>query len=94
MENKRSNWSTKLSGKVSQSIKRAFIELLLKNAVKFYITVDITMVRKDKEGFKERTTTFFHGSTRILLRASQIPEILQASAEKISESFDEFLRNG
>ena len=52
------------------------------------------MVRKDKEGVKERTTAYFHGSTRILLRASQIPEMLQSSAEKLNQSFDDFLRNG
>ena len=80
--------------KYHDALKRALIELLLKNALKIYITVDITMVRKDKEGITERTTTFFHGSTRILLRASQIPEMLQSSAEKINQSFDEFLRNG
>ena len=80
--------------KYHNALKRALIDLLIKNAVKIYITVDITMVRKTKEGVTERTTTFFHGSTRILLRASQIPEMLQSSAEKINQSFDEFLRNG
>ena len=74
--------------KYHSALKRALIEIVTKNAVKFYLTVDITMVRKDKEGIKERTTTFFHGATRILLRASQIPEMLQASAEKINQSFD------
>ena len=80
--------------KYNSALNRALIVLLIKNAVKFYISVDITMVRKDKEGNTERTTVYFQGSTRILVRASQIPEMLQASATKISESFDEFLRNG
>ena len=64
------------------AIKRALIDLLTKSTVKFYIIITITMVRKDKEGVKERTAAYFHGSTRILLRASQIPEMLQSSAEK------------
>jgi len=41
-----------------------------------YIIVEVTMVRKDQFGVKERKKTFFHGSTQILLRASQIPEML------------------
>ena len=80
--------------KYNSALNRALIVLLIKNAVKFYIAVDITMVRKDKEGNTERTTAYFQGSTRILLRASQITEMLQASATKIGQSFDDFLRNG
>ena len=53
-----------------------------------------TMIRKDQYGIKERGTFYFQGSTRLLLRASQIPEMLQSSTEKIVQSFDEFLRHG
>ena len=80
--------------KYHNTLKRALIELLVQNAVKMYINVQITMVHKDKSGIKERSTTYFHGSTRIVLRASQIPEMLQSSTEKINQSFDEFLKNG
>lgn len=83
-----------LMAKYHNTLKRALRDLLVKNAVKMFIIVEITMVRKDKSGIKERSTTYFHGSTRILLRASQIPEMLQSSTEKINQSFDEFLKNG
>ena len=83
-----------LMNKYHNAMKRALLDLLIKNALKFYISMIITMVRKDKDGVKERTTAFFQGSTRILLRASQIPEMLQSSTDKIMESFDIFLKNG
>ena len=56
--------------------------------------MQMTMIRKDRFGIKERGTFYFQGSTRLLLRASQIPEMLQSSTEKIVQSFDEFLRHG
>ena len=83
-----------LMAKYNNDLQRTLINLLIKNPLKFYITIAITMVRKDMEGIKERTTTHFNGSTRILLRATQIPEMLQSSTEKINQSFDQFLRNG
>ena len=83
-----------LMAKYHNTLKRTLRDLLIKNAVKMYITVDITMVRKTKEGVTERTTAYFQGSTRTLLRESQIPEMLRSSTEKIGQSFDEFLRNG
>ena len=83
-----------LMAKYHDALKRALISILIKHAVKMYIIVEVTMVRKDQYGLKERKKTFFHGSTRILLRASQIPEMLQSSTAKMNESFDEFLRDG
>ena len=56
--------------------------------------MQMTMIRKDQYGIKERGTFYFQGSTRLLLRASQIPEMLQSSTEKIVQSFDEILRDG
>ena len=83
-----------LMAKYHDALKRALISILIKHALKMYIIVEVTMVRKDQYGLKERKKTFFHGSTRILLRASQIPEMLQSSTAKMNESFDEFLRDG
>ena len=83
-----------LMAKYHDALKRAIISILIKHALKMYIIVEVTMVRKDQYGLKERKKTFFHGSTRILLRASQIPEMLQSSTAKMNESFDEFLRDG
>ena len=83
-----------LMAKYHSALKRTLIEVLIKNAVKMYINVEITMVRKDQTGIKARSSSYLHGSTRILLRASQIPEMLQSSTEKINQSFDVFLKNG
>ena len=83
-----------LMAKYHDALKRALISILIKHAVKMFIIVEVTMVRKDQYGIKERKKTYFHGSTRILLRASQIPEMLQSSTAKMNESFDEFLRDG
>ena len=83
-----------LMNKYHSALKRSLISVLIKHAVKMYINMQMTMIRKDRFGIKERGTFYFQGSTRLLLRASQIPEMLQASTQKIVQSFDEFLRHG
>ena len=83
-----------LMNKYHSALKRSLISVLIKHALKMYINIQTTMVRKDQYGIKERGTFYFQGSTRLLLRASQIPEMLQSSTEKIVQSFDEFLRHG
>ena len=83
-----------LMNKYHSALKRSLISVLIKHAVKMYINMQMTMIRKDQYGIKERGTFYFQGSTRLLLRASQIPEMLQSSTEKIVQSFDEFLRDG
>ena len=83
-----------LMAKYHSALKRSLISVLIKHAVKMYINMQMTMIRKDRFGIKERGTFYFQGSTRLLLRASQIPEMLQASTQKIVQSFDEFLRHG
>ena len=83
-----------LMNKYHSALKRSLISVLIKHAVKMYINMQMTMIRKDQYGIKERGTFYFQGSTRLLLRASQIPEMLQSSTEKIVQSFDEFLRQG
>ena len=76
-------------------IKRHLIHLLTESAVKFYIVMTITMVKEDQDtNKKQRTTSHFQGGTRTLLRATKINEYIDASAEKINQSFDEFLRRG
>ena len=47
--------------KYNDDLKRSLINLLVKNPVKFYINVEITMVRKDQSGIKERSTNYFQG---------------------------------
>ena len=47
--------------KYNDDLKRSLINLLIKNPVKFYINVEITMVRKDQSGIKERSTNYFQG---------------------------------
>ena len=80
--------------KYHTTLKRTLRDLLIKNAVKMYIIIEVTLVRKSKEGVTERTTAYFQGSTRTLLLESEIPQLLQASTEKINQSFDDFLKNG
>ena len=76
-------------------IKRHLIHLLTESPVKFYIVMTITMVKEDQDtNKKQRTTSHFQGGTRTLLRATKINENIDASAEKINQSFDEFLRRG
>ena len=76
-------------------IKRHLIHLLTESPVKFYIVMTITMVKEDRvTGEKQRMTSHFQGGTRTLLRPAKINENIDASAEKINQSFDEFLRRG
>ena len=75
-------------------LKRWLQMLLLKNPLKFYITMKITMVKISKDGVKHRATAGFNGATRVLLRDSEISEMLKSTSEKISESFAIWSRNG
>merc|ERR1712240_718645 len=47
--------------KYHNDLKRSLIKLLMKNPVKFYYNLEITMVRKDQSGIKERSTNYFQG---------------------------------
>ena len=47
--------------KYHDDLKRSLINLLVKNPVKFYINMEITMVRKDQSGITERSTNYFQG---------------------------------
>ena len=47
--------------KYHNDLKRSLINLLVKNPVKFYINMEITMVRKDQSGITERSTNYFQG---------------------------------
>ena len=47
--------------KYHNDLKRSLINLLVKNPVKFYITLIITSVRKNQSGITERSTNYFQG---------------------------------
>ena len=47
--------------KYNDDLKRSLINLLVKNPVKFYITLIITSVRKNQSGITERSTNYFQG---------------------------------
>ena len=47
--------------KYHNDLKRSLINLLVKNPVKFYITLIITSVRKNLSGITERSTNYFQG---------------------------------
>ena len=76
------------------ALKRHLAALLKNTAIKFYIIMDTTMVKEDQDGFKQRTTAYFNGETRLLLNHHDIQERLVSSAHRINESFDQFLRKG
>ena len=80
--------------KYHNTIKRWLQMLLLKNPLKFYLTMRITMVKINKDGVKQRATAGFNGATRILLRDSEISEIYRNTSEKIVESFTIWSKNG
>ena len=83
-----------LLNKYHNILKRWLQMLLLKSPLKFYITMKITMVKISKDGVKQRATAGFNGATRVLLRDSEISEMLKSASEKISESFAIWSRNG
>ena len=76
------------------ALKRHLAALLKNNPIKFYTVMDITMVKEDQDGIKQRTTGYFNGATRVLLNQNDIQERLVASAHTINENFDQFLRKG
>ena len=77
-----------------ERILRWLVRLLLKNPLKFYITMRITMVKHIKDGDPQFATAGFNGATRVLLRASEIPDLYQVITEKIIESFNIWCQNG
>ena len=70
------------------------IGLVMKDPRKFYLVMQITLVKKNREGTHERLTTYFRSSIRTILRSSQINEILEESATQINTSFENFIQRG
>ena len=53
------------------------------------------MVKEDQvTSKKQKKRSYFQGGTKTLLRATKINDNIDASREKINQSFDEFLRRG
>ena len=70
------------------------IGLVMKDPRKFYLVMQITLVKKNREGTHERLTSYFRSSIRTILRSSQINEILEESATQINTSFENFIQRG
>ena len=70
------------------------IGLVMKNPRKFYLVMQITLVKKNREGTHERLTTYFRSSIRTILRSLQINEMLEESATQINTSFENFIQRG
>ena len=84
---------TLMSG-YKKNITHHLIPLLIKNPQKIYIVMDITMVKKSREGKVQRITSYFHSSTRTILRSAQINPILEESSQQINSAFDNFTQKG
>ena len=83
-----------LMNKYRPMLKHYLTSLLIKSAQKCYIIMEITFVKKNKDGLQARNTAYFRSFTRTLLRSTQINDFLDESTEKIDLSFDQYLQNG
>ena len=83
-----------LMNKYRPMLKHYLTSLLIKSAQKCYIIMQITFVKKNKDGLQARNTAYFRSFTRTLLRSTQINDFLDESTEKIDLSFDQYLQNG
>ena len=76
------------------NLKHYITSLLIQNPRKFYIVIEITMVKKNKDGVHERASSYFRSSTRTILRSTEINEMLDESSQQINTSFENFVQRG
>ena len=80
--------------KYHSDMLRFMIQLLTeKGPSKLNIVMEITMVKSNKKNTMKKSG-YFHSGSKTVLRSSQLPGIIQESADKISNTFDIFLKNG
>ena len=84
---------TLMSG-YKERLKHYLTSLLIQNPRKFYIVMEITMVKKDRTGTYQRGSTYFCASTRTILRSVQINEMLEESSQQINTAFENFTQRG
>ena len=77
-----------------KNITHYLISLLIKSPRKFYIILDITMVKKNREGSHQKVTTYFRSSAKTILRSTQINEMLEDCSKQINTAFDSFTQKG
>ena len=77
-----------------KNISHHLIGLVMKNPRKFYIVMQLTLVKKNREGNHERLTTYFRSSIKTILRSSQINEMFEESSQQINTSFENFIKDG
>ena len=75
-------------------LKHYLTSLLIQNPRKFYIVMEIRMIKKDRKGTHEKITSYFRSETRTLLRSTQINSMLEESSTKINTSFENYLQRG
>ena len=66
----------------------------MKNPRKFYIVMQLTLVKKNREGIHQRLTTYFRSSIKTILRSLQINEMIEESSQQINTSFENFIKDG
>ena len=75
-----------------ERLKYYLTSLLVQNPRKFYIVMEITMVKKDRKGTHQKVTVYFRSATRTLLRSTQINAMLEESSQKMNTSFENYLQ--
>ena len=83
-----------LMSSYKKNITHYLIPLLIKNPRKFYIVMEITLVKKNRDGIHQRSTSYFRSSTKTILRSTQINEMLEESSQQINTAFDNFTQKG
>ena len=79
-----------LIAKYRPDMLRFMIRLLTeKGPSKLNIVMEITMVKSNKKNTVKKSG-YFHSGSKTVLRSSQLPGIIQESADKISNTFDIF----
>ena len=75
-------------------LKHYLTSLLIQNPRKFYIVMEVRMIKKDRKGTHQKITAYFRSQTRTLLRSTQINAMLEESSTKINTSFENYLQRG
>ena len=78
-----------------EKIKEACWNMLKKEkGIQFYLSLQCTMMKIDRDGEIIENKPYFCGSTRRLINIFQFEDLFQASKDKIWKSFDEWIKEG
>ena len=78
-----------------EKIKKACWFMLKKEkGIQFYLTLQCTMMKTDRDGEIMIQKPYFCGATKRLINISQFEDLFQASKDKIWNSFDKWIKEG